>query len=63
MTMQDSYLPLECTLETLDEGITVELAECSFCDNVAIPDYEVNYPRTGVVRHCRGCAIEYGANQ
>lgn len=63
MTLQDSYLPLECTQETLDEGIAVDLAECSFCDNVAIPDLEVNYPRSGVVRHCKSCAVEYGANQ
>jgi hypothetical protein len=60
MIMQDSYLPLECTPETLAEGTTVPLAECTFCTNTAIPDFDVIYSETGLHHHCLDCAIEFG---
>ena len=34
--------------------------ECTFCSNTAIPEYTINYPRTGTILHCRDCAVEFG---
>ena len=37
--------------------------ECTFCGNAACPEWDVEYPKTGMVRHCLDCAIEFGVAQ
>lgn len=55
MTQPDLSQSQECTKPTI--------AECSFCSNTSESDFDVEYPMTGLVHHCRACAIEYGVDQ
>ena len=47
---------ITCETEAADKG-------CTFCGNVSDPNYDVDYPNTGLVRHCLDCAIEFGVTQ
>lgn len=55
MIQQDSSQSQECTKPII--------ADCTFCTNTAIPEYDVIYDKTGLHRHCRDCAIEFGINE
>jgi hypothetical protein len=53
MIQQDLFLSQECTPETVAK-------DCTFCSNTSIPEFDINYPRSGLVHHCRSCYVEYG---
>lgn len=72
MTQPDLSQSQECTKQTTVECceiclVTCEyqaaLKECTFCSNSSESAFDVEYPMTGLVRHCRECAIEYGVAQ
>jgi transcription elongation factor Elf1 len=36
------------------------MQECTFCTNTAVVGFTINYAMTGLVHHCRDCAVEFG---